>query len=135
VNEGERVKVYDPYVDPGPGEWLGNDEKKRLNLVLEYHRRDGFESPDERLHAAIHVVVEDQLSMGEVVVVETMARLRAGGLNRHEAVHAIGTVLAELLVNVMSERTAQADIAESYTDALKALTPDAWLKHGDSARG
>ena len=125
------MKQYDPYVDPGPGEWLGNDERTRLALVREYHRRDGFESPDERLHAAIHVVVEDQLAMGEVVVVETMERLRRAGLNRHETVHAIGSVLAELIVNVLSERTNQEDIADSYTDALRALTPEAWLKTGD----
>jgi hypothetical protein len=118
-------------VEPGPGEWLGNDERTRLALVRDYHRRDGFESPDERLHAAIHVVVEDQLAMGEVVVVETMERLRRAGLNRHEAVHAIGSVLAELIVNVLSERTNQEDIADSYTDALRALTPEAWLKTGD----
>jgi hypothetical protein len=122
------VKSYDPYSEPGPGEWLGNDERTRLALVREYHRRDGYDVPDDRLHAAIHVVVEDQLAMGEVVVKEALARLQAEGLNRHEAIHAIGSVLAELIVDVLSERTRQEDIPDSYAEGLRALTAESWLR-------
>jgi hypothetical protein len=47
------------------------------------------------VHAAIHVAVENQIAMGVELVGETVARLVAEGLDRHEAIHAIGALLAE----------------------------------------
>jgi hypothetical protein len=47
-----------------------------------------------RAHAANHVIVENQLAMGDATVVPaTLARLMQEGLDRHDAIHAIGSVL------------------------------------------
>jgi hypothetical protein len=51
-------------------------------------------SPAADAHATIHVVVENQVALGEAVVIDALARLRADGLTRLDAVHAVGTVLA-----------------------------------------
>jgi len=47
------------------------------------------------LHGAVHDIVERQLEMGEPPEArEALARLMASGMDRHEAVHRIGAVLA-----------------------------------------
>ncbi len=57
-----------------------------------------------RLHVAIHSVVEAQLAEDEPPeTAETLTRLLAEGLDRHEAVHAIGTVVASEIFEVLQE--------------------------------
>jgi hypothetical protein len=55
--------------------------------------------PNAQLHAVIHVVVENQLALGEEVVVETLARLQREGLGRHDGVHAIGSFLLPICMS------------------------------------
>jgi hypothetical protein len=78
-------------------DWLGTDEGERIELVSAYHRRQKIKLPNSQLHAVIHVVVENQLALGEETVVNTLSRLQGEGLSRHDAIHAIGSVLAENL--------------------------------------
>src|SRR3979490_3401617 len=88
-----------------PSGWLETDEGERIELVASYHRRREINLPNAQLHAVIHVVVENQLALGEPVVVETLARLQNEGLSRHDALHAIGSVLATDLYALMQEGT------------------------------
>ena len=118
--------IYDPEVPPAPGEWLGLDDSARLEAVRAYHRRARIAVANERLHAAIHVVVETQVALGEVVVVETIARLQGEGLSRHDAVHAVGSVLADRILDAMRTKTAGPQLAVSYLESLKALTAESW---------
>jgi hypothetical protein len=61
--------------------------------VIQYHRRQGIRLPDKTVHALIHVIVENQVALGDKYPVKSvLSRLIAEGLNRHEAVHAIGSV-------------------------------------------
>jgi hypothetical protein len=65
-------------------------------LVVDYHRRTRVKLPNQRLHAAIHVAVENQIAMGDELPVHgVLDRLQAEGLDRHDAIHAIGSALAE----------------------------------------
>lgn len=75
---------YDADVGPNAADWLACHEAMRIELVEKYHRRERIRPARLTLHATIHVVVENQIAMGEVVVIEMMARLRAEGLTRHE---------------------------------------------------
>ena len=53
----------------------------------------------------MHVIVENQLAINDPPEVRpTLKRLVEGGLTRHEAIHAIGSVVAEALFKVMKER-------------------------------
>jgi hypothetical protein len=61
------------------------------------------------------------------------------GLDRHEAVHAIGSVLAGHLNDLMREiksgddrvdTTSRRDPNEDYFAELEALTAEAWLRSG-----
>ena len=86
------MKTYEPEIAPSAAEWLAIDEAERISLVESYHRRYRTQLPQLTLHATIHVVVENQIALGEAVVIDSVARLRAEGLTRHDAVHAVGMV-------------------------------------------
>ena len=86
-----------------------------------------------RLHAAVHAIVENQLALGEAVVVETLARLQDEGLSRHDALHAIGSVLAGYLDTLMRDRPSVDKVEghKEYFLALKVLTAESWRKSGE----
>jgi hypothetical protein len=95
--------------------------------VSAYHRRKKVKLPNSRLHAVVHVVVENQIALGEETVVNTLARLRAEGLSRHDALHAIGSVLAENMYELMQEdRGATDDPYRQYLERLQRLTAENW---------
>jgi hypothetical protein len=108
-------------------DWLGTDEGERIELVSAYHRRKKIELPNAQLHAVIHVVVENQLALGEERVVKTLSRLQGEGLSRHDAIHAIGSVLAENLYELMQEEDASTGAPyQRYLERLQRLTAKHW---------
>jgi hypothetical protein len=118
---------YSPDTSPTPADWLQTDEGDRIGLVAGYHRRKKIELPNAQLHAVIHVVVENQLALGEETVVNTLARLQGEGLSRHDALHAIGSVLAENLYELMREEDASTAASyQQYLDRLRRLTAKDW---------
>jgi hypothetical protein len=120
---------YDPDIAPDPVPWLALDEDERINLVAEYHRRAGIALPDDVLHAVFHAIVETQIALGdEAPVRRTVERLIDEGLDRHEAVHAVGTALAEHLHDVMQTGTAKPISNEAYFAAVERLTAESWRR-------
>jgi hypothetical protein len=117
---------YNPDAPPSAADWLSRDEGARVDQVLDYHRNHKITVANERLHAAIHVVVETQVAAGEPVVVETMARLEREGLSRHEAMHAVGSVLADRIVAALRAKTPKPALADGYLEDLKALSAAGW---------
>jgi hypothetical protein len=89
------MKNYYPLRDPNSTEWLNLDEQERIGLVTDYHRKKRIELPNRMVHAAFHTAVENQLAEGIPDVRDALTRLMGEGLDRHEAIHAIGSVLAE----------------------------------------
>jgi Domain of unknown function (DUF1841) len=71
----------------------------------------------------MHVVVENQLAAGNPPEAgETLERLVTSGLTRHETIHAIASVVAGALFDVMKRNTAldHAAVARS----LRRLRPE-----------
>jgi hypothetical protein len=119
---------YDPHQRPDPGAWLALDESERIESVRQYHRREKIHLPNETLHATTHVIVENQVALGEPVPVgAVLLRLIEEGLDRHEAVHAIGLVLAEQLFAALRQGGG-ADPTPDYVEKLKQLTAESWRK-------
>jgi hypothetical protein len=119
--------AYDPEVSPVPTDWLRTDEGDRIQLVVAYHGRKNIQLPDAQLHAVVHVVVENQLALGDKVVVDTLARLQAEGLSRHDALHAIGSILAEKLYELMrDDEGATGQSYGRYLERLHTLTARSW---------
>lgn len=117
---------YDPAHAPDPAEWLALDEDERMLLVRAYHREAGSKMPNRRIHASLHAVVETQAAMGdELPVRRAIQRLMGEGLDRHEAVHAVASVLFGSIIdtaNVEDGDEAQA----AYNDKIERLTADGW---------
>jgi len=124
------MKTYDPETAPDPAEWLGLEESERVILVASFHRRARIELPDPQIHAAIHSVVENQLAEDLQTVRETLERLKAEGLSRHDAIHAVGSVLVEHLNRLVRDKDASADAVESYFQKLRALTVETLINRG-----
>lgn len=130
------MKRYDPLRAPDPADWLSLEESERIHMVEEYHRRARIRLPNALLHATFHAVVETQLAEGEAIPVqETLDRLLVEGLDRHEAVHAIGNVLAEHMYDLLRNKTAAEDPNPAYLRALGELAAAGWRKTGRPGDG
>jgi hypothetical protein len=126
------VKKYDPDKNVDPGAWLAAGEGTRIHVATSYHRHAGVRLPNIRLHAAIHVIVENQLALAEPIVIETLARLQKEGLSRHDAVHAIGSILAKHINELLTQPPSvdHDDANAAYFDEVKRMTAADWIKSG-----
>ena len=115
------MEEYDPDRGPEADEWLDLDEQGRMILVEDYHRRHRIRMPSVEGHAVIHTIVENQLVLEEPVVVATFARLRNEGLDRHDAVHAIGSVLASHMHALLAGDQSEKEPNARYYEALGKL--------------
>ena len=77
------------------------------------------------MHAIIHATVETQLAEAHEQARAALARLLDEGLSRHDAVHAIGTVLAGQIYRTMH---GEAFNAEEYNRSLDALSAESWQR-------
>lgn len=124
------MQKYDPLNSPDPQEWLDLDEQERIELVRKFHRKARIKLPNERLHATIHVIVENQIAMGdEIPVRRVIDRLRTEGLDRHDAIHAVGSVLAGRIYETMQLESAAGDeLNTGYFQELEELNAEEWLR-------
>jgi hypothetical protein len=96
------MKRYNPLQAPAAEEWLAISESQRLALVEDYHRRERIRLPNLAAHATFHVIVENQAALGdETPVKRTLARLMKEGVDRHEAIHAVASILAAHMNDLM----------------------------------
>jgi hypothetical protein len=125
---------YDPEVAPNPEDWLALDEGERVVLVEWYHRdaRIALPKATRTLHATTHVVVENQLAEKDDAATRALTRLLKQGLSRHDAVHAIGSVVAEEIYGaVHSPETTPESLRAGYYAAIERLTAEVWREKGD----
>ena len=57
---------YDPDMAPDPEAWQSLDEDERLMQIEAYHRRTGFSAEHRALHAAFHLIAENQIGRAHV---------------------------------------------------------------------
>ena len=129
------MKLYDPKVTPNATEWLALDEGERIRLAEVHHRIARVKLPNLMAHAVFHAIVENQIAEGLEPVIRAMNRLADEGLSRHDALHAIGSVLAEHLHETMTAKhqddpsTGQA----RYDAAVERLSAKEWRRqYGES---
>jgi hypothetical protein len=116
---------YDAHKAPDPGAWL-EDESERIDAVIAYHKR--VKEPvgqDKKLHAIAHVIVESQAAMGDVTLLPaTLAWLMREGLDRHDAIQAIASILMGIVFD--AAKSPEVDINAAYGRELAALTAASW---------
>ena len=124
------MEAYNPECMPEPASWLELDEQERIVLVETYHRVARIKLPNVTAHASLHAIVENQIALNLDPVVRAMHRLGKEGLTRHDAVHAIGSVVAAHLFDIL--KTNQNDDAAAlqarYYAAVERLTAASWRK-------
>lgn len=123
------MDTYNPNKPVDSENWLALDEATRIELVYDFHSGLELEITEDglRVHSSIHVIVENQLAMGVDLIPETIAKLTRQGLNRHEAIHAIGAIISEDIFDVM-KGNAEEFSPKKYRRKLEKLTAKRWLK-------
>jgi len=123
------MQRYDPFAAPDPQAWLALDEEERFTLVEDYHRRMRIRVPNARMHAGVHAIVETQIALGdETPARDTLQRLMREGLDRHDAIHAIGSVLVGYMSDLMKAPKSDADPNPRYFAELERLTAEEWRR-------
>jgi hypothetical protein len=127
------MERYNPEREPVAEDWLGLDEGERLFLAEAYHRDARISLPKgaRKLHASMHVVVENQLADDDKPVIRALGRLMKEGLTRHDAVHAIGSLVAEQIYDVMKQNDTPETSKARYYAAVERLTAETWRDSGD----
>ena len=128
---------YDPEAAPDPTAWLALDEQERIHLAEAHHRRAHLKLPNVKAHAVFHAIVENQIAEGLEPVTRAMVRLMKQGLSRHDALHAIGSVVAEHLFETTHANATDhpATIQARYNAAVERLSAEEWRRqYGESDR-
>ena len=123
------MQHYDPLEAPAPEEWLALDEQERIDLVRDYHRRARIRLSNAKVHATFHAIVETQIALAdETPARRTAQRLVDEGLDRHEAIHAIGSVLAGFIHDLLKAPESYTEPNAPYFAALERLTAEDWRR-------
>lgn len=120
---------YDPDVAPDGRAWLALPELERIRLAQNYHVAARVKIPRMKAHAALHAAVENQIATGYGPSKRAVARLQSEGLSRHEAVHAIASVIAAFIHELLQERSAeqQASFQSRMGETIERLHAHTWL--------
>lgn len=122
---------YDPDFPPDRVEWSDLGESEQIDLVVDYHLGARVKVPNLRLHATLHVIVENQILMGdETPVAATLGRLMAEGLDRHDAIHAIASALSGAMSDAMNSQQ-DGDLSAVYFREIAELTAARWLSQAE----
>ena len=122
------IKTYDPMQVPDAQTWLAMGERERIGLVLAFHHSIGDRGENEQMHCLLHVVVENQIAMGDKMPVGEKARqLMAQGLDRHQTLHAIATVLARHMYRLSRAVTREGDDEQAYFRELRRMSARKYL--------
>ena len=81
------------------------------------------------MHATMHAVVENQLAENDDPVVRALSRLMKEGLSRHDAIHALASVVARHLYEAMKENDTPETLRARYYAAVERLTAAEWLRN------
>ena len=121
------IDRYDPLETPDPREWLDLDEGERLRLVEDFHRRARVRLPNAKVHAVMHAIIENQIALGdEIPVQRTAQRLMDEGLDRHDTIHAIGSVLVGHMFDLTRQPATDDDPNQPYFAELEHITAESW---------
>lgn len=127
---------YDPDQPPNPRDWLALGESERIRLAQNYHVSVRAKVQNLKAHAAFHAVVENQIATGFGPSCRAVERLQQQGLSRHEAIHAVGSVVAEFAYDsLQNQHAGSVGGTQSHMNAaIEALTAVKW-KSGASDEG
>ena len=77
------------------------------------------------------MAVENQLAADEGPAIRALARLMKEGLSRHDAVHAIGSLVAEQIYDLLKLKDSPEALLARYYAALQRLNAAQWRDGSD----
>jgi len=116
---------YDPDEPVDAAEWLELDETERQLAVERYHKRARIRLPSARVHAIIHAAIETQVAERHPAATQALERMQAEGLDRHDAIHAVGSVMAKHIFGIVKQGHSFDETA--YAADLGKLSAKQWL--------
>ena len=121
------VETYDAATPPEALAWLETGEEARIQLVVDYHTSIGDVGDNARTHCLLHVIIENQIAMGGAMepVRERMRQLMAQGLDRHNALHALCSVLIRHM-NWIGMSNIKGDQDARYFREIRRMTAQKW---------
>ena len=125
-----RETSYNAENAPSPTDWLKLPEQERIRFVSTFHMVHRLKSGNAKAHAAIHVIIENQIAMGFGPTVRAMARLQTQGLSRHDSLHAVGSVVSGYMFAAMRkpEETDSQTIQSEINAAIERIDAESWRK-------
>lgn len=127
---------YDPNNWPHPDWWDRMGMSERIQAVAKYHQAqkdlNGSNAAiNEHLHAIAHVIVENLLMSGRRSMLRpVLEKLMRQGLTRHQAIHAIASVLFDHVTEELRDRK-HCDRMAGYLAKLNQLDAIAWARRGE----
>lgn len=127
------ITHYNPDIAPNPGEWLALSELERVRLAQNHHLSAEMKGPGVKAHAAMHVVVENQIASGYGPSQKAVIRLQSQGRSRHDAIHAIAAVVAQFIFELNQGQTPQqqASYQSRMGAAIGQLHATQWPNEAD----
>ena len=102
--------------------WISSYNKELAARARRVFWKSVVLGPGARAHVAIHAVVESQVAMGEpAATAEALQRLVDQGMERHEAVHRVGQVVAELMHAAMTGAMNPLEVNDELARRVKEL--------------
>src|SRR5688500_17672380 len=96
---------YDASKEINAQSWSKLTDDQRIACVQRHHEQDKPHPPTRNLtiHSALHAVIESQIASGNPVQARAAySRMLQGGLSRHDAIHALGSALANYIAESRS---------------------------------
>lgn len=127
---------YDPDNWPHPDWWDRMGMSERIQAVAEYHQaHNGFNGSNtainEHLHAIAHVMVENLLMSGRRSMLRpVLEKLMRQGLTRHQAIHAIASVIFDHVTEELRDGK-HCDRMATYLAKLEQVDAIAWARRGE----
>ena len=120
------MENYNPLKQPVPEEWLAIDEQERISLVRDFHDTlDEMPEDALSLHTMFHVIVENQIAQKVEFIPEAIAKLIRQGLDRHDAVHAIASIVCEDIFDLVNGNKQEFSVKQ-YRRKLEKITAKRW---------
>jgi len=115
---------YDPDKPVDPTWWLALGEAEQQLVVEQFHKRARIRLPSRRVHAIIHAAIETQLAERHAAASRALDRMLAEGLDRHDAIHAVGSVMARHMFDIVKH--GQSFDEAAYARDLDGLSAVQW---------
>ncbi|RLJ39053.1 hypothetical protein C8C98_2787 [Acidovorax sp. 106] len=122
--------TYDPDFDPDPSTWRSIDAHDRVRLVISHHAQNRISVSDNRMHALLHVNIENMLLQGKGPVTRALEKLRAEGHPRHKVIHILATVWLAYPVGSIggSANLTHQEQQLAFNAAMETITGEGWLQ-------